>query len=238
MTTKIIQMLLFALLLSHGAMVDAQENLNPHWDAQKIKGVRHMPYSIYSGSPYLTDIWVSGKIEFTNGEIADSLFLRYSSFKDELIYYNKAITSQIVIEKASINGFTFTDKDGNTRIFRKQYYDGLIKGEHFFEVLSKGENDLLVIRKVILTSTPPYHDVSGLLKNMAYETSYQFYFYSPEKVYSAVRLNRNAFLAEFNESDQKSIKKLLRKNKVQIINEQSLIQAWKIIERAGYRITF
>ena len=71
---------------------------------------------------------------------------------------------------------------------------------------------------------------------MTYETSYQFYFYSPEKGYSLVRLNRNSFLAEFNESDQKSIKKLLRKNKVEIINEEGLIQAWKIIETAGYRI--
>ena len=238
MTTKIIQILLFALLFSHGAIVDAQENPNPHWDAQKIKGVRHTSYPLFSGVTYLTDVWVPGKIEFTNGEIADGLFLKYSTYKDELLYYNKAILSQIVIDKATINGFSFTALNGTTRTFRKQHYDGFLIGKHFFEVLSDGETDLLAFRKVILTSTSPYKDESGLLKNMIYETSYQFYFYSPEKGYSLVRLNRNAFLSKFNESDQKSIKKLLRKNKVQIINEQGLIRAWKIIERAGYRMTF
>ena len=238
MTTRIIQILLFALLFSHGAILGAQENPKPHWDAQKIKGVRHMPYPIYDGFTYLTDVWAPGKIEFTNGEIADSLFLKYSTFKDELIYYNKAISSQIVIDKASLSGFSFAEKDGNTRVFKKLYYDGFMKGEHYFEVLSKGETDLLVRRKVLLISTSPYYDVSGLLKNMAYTPSYQYYFYSPEKGYSLVRLNRNAFLSEFNESDQKPIKKLLRKNQVHITNEESLIQAWKIIEKAGYHIIF
>ncbi len=238
MITRILRILLLALIFSYASQIEAQNVINPNWDGQKIKGVRHIAYPTYTGFPFLTDGWVNGKIEFTDGAIADSLFLRYSSFKDELLYYNENVTSQIVIDKASINGFSFTGQDGNVRIFRKQYYDGYLKGERFFEILSDGEIDLLVFRKMSLTTTSPYKDESNILKNLAYTTSYQFYFYSPEKGYSLVRLNRNAFLEAFNEADQKPVKKLLRKNRVRIADEESLILAWKIVERAGYKINF
>ena len=238
MTTKILRILFFALIFSHASQLGAQNVLNPNWDGQKIKGVRHIAYPTYMGFPFLTATWVPGKIEFADGAIADSLFLRYSSFKDELLYYNKEVSSQIVIDKASINGFSFTGEDGNVRIFRKQYYDGYLKGERFFEVVSEGETDLLVYRKMSLTTTSPYKDESNILKNLAYNASYQFYFYSPEKGYSLVRLNRNAFLEKFKEADQKPVNKLLRKNRVRIADEESLILAWKIVERAGYKINF
>jgi len=238
MTTKIIQLLLFTLLFSFAASVGAQEPLNRHWEGQKIKGVRHIAYPTYTGFPFLTDVWAPGKIEFTNGESADSLFLRYSCFKDELLYFNKALSIQIVIDKASINGFSFTAKDGITRKFRKQYYDGFQKGYHYFEVLSEGQSDLLVFRRIILSSTTAYKDESNMLKDQVYISSYQFYFYSPEKGYAVIRLNRNSLLAKFNVADQMPIKKLLRKNHIRISDEKSLILAWKTIERAGYGINF
>lgn len=238
MTTKITSLLLFALLFSFAARVGAQAPLNRNWEGQKIRGVRHIPYPSYTGSPFLTDVFVPGKIEFTNGESADSLFLRYSSFKDELLYFNQNLSTQIVIDKASINGFSIITKDGLTHTFRKQYYDGFMKGDHFFEILSRGQTDLIVLRRMILSSTLAYRDESKMLKDQGYISSYQFYFYSPEDGYSLIRLNRNALLAKFNVSDQKQIKKLLRKNRLRISDEESMILAWKIIERAGYRIIF
>jgi hypothetical protein len=230
--------LLFVLLFSNAANVAAQEAVNRNWEGQKIKGVRYVAYPTYNGFPFLTDTWVPGKIEFTNGESIDSLFLRYSSFKDELLYYNKALSIQIVIDKASINGFSFTALDGNTRLFRKQYYNGYMKGDHFFEVLSVGETDLLVWRRMILTNVLQYKDESKIMKDQAYISANQFYFYSPEKGYTMVRLNRNALLEKFSAVDQKPVKKVLRKNRIRISDEQSLILAWKTIEREGYRIVF
>lgn len=238
MRTRIVTILLFALLFGQTAFIRAQESFTRNWDGQKIKGVRHIAYPTYTGFPFLTDGWVNGKIEFTDGGVADSLFLRYSSFKDELLYYNENVASQIVIDKVSIKGFSFTGTDGNIRIFRKQYYDGYMKGDRFFEVLSDGDIALLVYRKMSLSSTTAYKDESNILKNMAYVSTYQYYFYSPEKGYSLVRLNRNAFLTKFSEADQKQVKKILRKNRVRIADEESLILAWKIVEREGFAINF
>jgi hypothetical protein len=238
MTTKLLRLLFIVWLFSHSGITSAQEALNRNWEAQKIKGVRHIAYPTYTGLPFLNDTWVAGQVEFNNGEIADSLFLRYSAFKDELLYYNKALASQIVIDKISIKGFSYKDTDGNVKTFRKQYYDGYMKGDRYFEILSKGETDLLVYRKRNLTSTSPYKDEQQILKDQEYTNSYQYYFYAPGKGYAMVRPNLSAFLDAFSEADQKPVKRLIRKNRVRISDEGSLVLGWKIVENAGYKILF
>ena len=226
------------LVWSFTQIACAQESTNPNWDAQKIKGVRLLPYPSYTGFPFLTSEWCMGKVEFTNGETSDTLFVRYSSFKDELIYYNKTAGVQISIDKASINGFEFIDTDGRTRSFRKQYFDDFMKGNRYFEILSSGETTLLAYRKVGLNTTSAYRDVSGILKNMTYDLAYQFYFYSPEKGYTLVRISQSGLLAKFDKKRQRPIKKLLRKNRIKIDGESSFILAWKAVEKEGYKVVF
>lgn len=238
MTLRISNILMLFLVCNFTQIVCAQEPTNPNWDARKIKGVRQLPYPSYTGLTFLTDTWRPGKIEFTTGEIADSLFMRYSSFKDELVYYNKAISAQITIDKASLNGFEFTDGDGRTRTFRRQYFDNFMKGDRFFEVLSSGETALLAYRKVNLNTTSAYHDERGILKNMVYDPDYQFYFYSPGKGYTSVRINQGSLLSKFDKASQKTIKKLLRKSKIRIESEYTFIEAWKVIEKEGYKVVF
>jgi len=238
MTLRNTTILMLFLAWGFAPKAYAQQPLNPNWDARKIQGVRQLPYPSYEGFPFLTDTWRPGKIEFTTGEIADSLFVRYSSFKDELIYFNKTTGAQIDIDKASINGFSFTDSDDQIRVFRKQYFDNYAKNDRFFEVLSAGETSLLAYRKVSLNTTSAYQDKSGILKNMAYTQDHQFYFYSPEKGYTLVRINKGSLLSKFEKTSQNSIKKLLRKNKIKIEGESSFILAWKTIEKEGYKVVF
>jgi len=238
MTLKITKIGLLFMVWGLVQMAYAQQPMNHKWDAGKIKGARQLPYPSYDGFPFLTETWCRGKIEFTNGEIADSLFVRYSSFKDELIYYNPENSTQINIDKASINGFALTDSDGNIRTFTKLYFDNYAKSYRFFEVLSSGEISLLAYRKVILNTSTAYHDKNGILKNMVYEPGYQFYFYSPEKGFTLVRINQAGLLAKFDKTLQKPIKKLLRKSKIKIYGEDSFIQAWKAIEKEGYKVVF
>ena len=113
-----------------------------------------------------------------------------------------------------------------------------MKGDRFFEILSSGETTLLAFRKVGLTTTPAYNDISGVLKNMEYDLNYQFYFYSPEKGYTLVRTNQNSLFAKFEKASQRPIKKLLRKNRIKINGESGFIQAWKTIEKEGYKVIF
>src|SRR5674476_573460 len=157
----------FGLLAS--ISLQAQDGFTKKWTAEKIKGTRQIPYASYSGTPFLNDKFAIGEIEFSDGSKMDSLGLRYSSYRDEIIYYNATIGAQIIIDEISLNGFSFTDETGQKRVFRQQYYDGFLPGNRYFEVLSDGDIALLVYRKVVLQVCPPYNDNSGVLKNMSYQ---------------------------------------------------------------------
>lgn len=238
MTNKIFHRILFLMIVNFASYAFAQEVPSKNWDVEKIKGVRQLPYTSYTGFPFLTDTWVLGEIELEDGVVIDSLNLRYSSFKDELVYYNKEAVAQIMIDKPSLKGFVFTGTDGNIHVFRKLYYDNFGKGYRFFEVLAFGETNLLAFRKVSLDTSSPYKDKSGILKNMIYNLNYTYYFYSPEKGYTSVRMNQGSLLAKFDKGSQKPIKKLLRKHKIRISGEDSFTQAWKAIEKEGYKVVF
>ena len=238
MTNKTIHSILFFLVLNLFTTAFAQQVPVKNWDFEKIKGTRFMPYPSYMGFPFLNDTWVSGKIELKDGVVIDSLNFRYSSFKDELVYYNPTNSSQIVIDKISMNGFSFTDHDGKIHVFRKQYYDNFGKGDRFFEVLSDGETKLLVYRKVSLETTQPYKEEKGILKNMMYGLDYSYYFYSPQNGYTSVRMNKMALLSKFDKVSQKAIKKLLRKYGIRVSDQESFTMAWKVIEKEGYKVVF
>ncbi|MDO9040283.1 MAG: hypothetical protein Q7U65_02815, partial [Bacteroidota bacterium] len=124
------------------------------------------------------------------------------------------------------------------RVFRRLYFDGCMKGERYFEVLSDGETDLLAYRKVSLITVSPYKDQQNILKNLSYSQNYLYYFYSPEKGYSSVRMNLGALLSKFDKVSQKTIKKLLRKNRIKITDEFSFIYAWKLVEKEGFALIF
>jgi len=235
---RISQILNFILIWSFTLTVCGQEPMSRNWDASKITGTRFLPYPSYTGFPFLNDSWVLGKVEFMNGEISDTLRLKYSSFKDELVYFNTEISTQIVIDKTSLSGFSYIDNLGKSHYFRKQFYDGFLKGDRYFEVLSSGKTDLVVFRRVSLNNTSQYQDASGILKNMIYNTDYQYFFYSQGKGYTYVRPNNTALITKFNRDSQKPIRKLLRKNRISIESEETFILAWKLIENGGYEIEF
>ena len=164
--------------------------------------------------------------------------MRYSSYRDELIYYNSAISAQIIIDKITLKGFSFTDNNGVKRVFRQQYYDGFLNGNRYFEVLCDGNISLLVYRKVVLQTCSVYADPSGVQKNMSYQEAYNYYLYSCEKGYEPIRIGKNSLLSKFDMPAQKSIKKLLRKNKVVISNETGFVKAWNLLEGSGFLIQF
>ena len=213
---------------------NAQETIQKNGNTEKIKGTRFIPYPGYSGSPYLTDKFVVGEIEFLDGIKAGNLELRYSTYRDELIYYNAVISAQILIDKISLKGFSFTDDKGETRVFGRQYYIGLLHEERFFEVLSDGKVSLLVYRKVDLETCDTSYNKFGL----AFQPSFYYYIYTADKGYSPIKMNRSSLLSKFSKPNQKLVKKMLRKNKVLIEDEHSFISAWNLIKDKEIEIIF
>lgn len=227
---------LFSLLITTSVL--AQENIPQNWDTEKIRGTRHLPYPSAQGFPYLNDRFSTGEIEFLSGTKLKDIGLRYSSYRDEVIYYNTAIATQIEIDKISLKGFSFIDENGIKRVFRRQHYEGFYSNDRYFEVLSDGEISLLGYRKVALQICSTYSDEAGNLKNMSYQNDYSYYLYSMDKGYEQVKMNRSSLLSKFDKLQQKAVKKLLRKNGVQITNESGFVLAWDLIKENGIKVTF
>ncbi len=223
---------LFVLLAatSLSAQVESPIDMN----AETVKGKAFVPYPSYSGEPFLNLKFQMGEIEFSDGTKVRNLGLRYSSYRDELIYFNNYLSDQIVIDKISLNGFSFTDVNGKKRTFRRQNYDGFINGERYFEVLSDGPISLIAYRKVDLETCDPSFSKLGL----AYNKSYSYYMFAPGKGYSLLKINRNSLLSKFDKPNQRLVKKTLRKNRVMITDEASFVLAWNLIKENGITINF
>jgi hypothetical protein len=234
MSAKFLYIISLMYLLCTGTSLKAQDLKLKNQDTEKIRGSRFFPYPNYTGSPFLNNQFLLGEIEFLDGTKIGNIGLNYGTYRDELIYYNQDISTQIVIDKVSLKGFSFTDKNGVQRVFTRQYYTGSFQGDCFFEVLSSGKILLLVYRKVDLETCDTYQSKSG----MAYLPAYVYYLYSKEKGYSPVNLNRNSFLSKFDKPDQKPVRKLLRKNGVIIVDESSLVKAWNLVKEYSFNIKF
>ena len=228
MPGKILYLFTFIALVFVTAL-QAQNGVSPDWNMEKIRGTRYFPYPTAMGQPYLNDKYLSGEIELSDGYKFEDLTLRYSSYRDELIYYNPEILAQIVIDKAFLRGFSLVDEQGTKRIFRLQYYGGFSPGLRFFEVLVDDEIKLLAFRKVELGICDPYNDMTGRLNNQNYQEAYSYYLYHPEKGYELIRINKKSLLSKFSQPDQKLVKIMLRKNRITIDDEKSFVEAWRLI---------
>lgn len=209
--------------------VSAQDDSLVNQYTEKIRGSRFIPYPNYTGSPFLNDKFILGEIELLDGTKIGNIGLNYGTYRDELIYYNTNISTQIVIDKNSLNGFSFIDKTGRKRVFRRQFFTGYFRGDCFFELLSEGKNSLLVYRKTNLEANSAYYSKTG----MAYMPTYVYYIFSPQKGYDPVKISRKSLLSKFSKVDQKLIKKTLRKNGVFISDEMTFVKAWNLINELG-----
>jgi len=230
MTLRIVYIVALICLCAYTSL-PAQETKDQGLPPEKIRGSRFSPYPNYPGSPFLNEKFLIGEIELSDGQKIGGVGLNYGTYRDELIYYNSTVAAQIVVDKASLNGFSFTDSKGRKRIFRRQFFKGYFQGDCFFEVLSDGEISVLAYRKVNLEACDTYYSKTG----MAYQPAYIYYFYSPQNGYDPVKISRSSLLSKYAKPDQKIIKKTLRKNNVIITDEISFVKAWKLIDELGLK---
>ncbi len=232
--------LLIAVVLWLGSgFVSAQDKTPSKWFEEKIRGERFIPYRMYDGDPFYNPEWEPGKIRFTNGETLDSLFLKYSSYADELIYFNSDLNAMITIDKESIESFSLETGDGLHHEFRRQDSDHLAHGNHFYEVLYDGNTSLLSYRRVeLLQCSPYYHDITKSLVNQIYSRTNKFYLYSKEGRDCRIRPKRGSLYLQFTKQEKKEIRKLLRNEHIAITDEKSFVKAWAVIDQNGYTPQF
>ena len=71
---------------------------------------------------------------------------------------------------------------------------------------------------------------------MSYQKDYSYFFYSPKKGYTFVRISKSSLLSKFDKTDQILVKKILRKNRLTASDEISFVKAWNLIKENGIKI--
>lgn len=179
---------------------------------------------------FLQNNWIEGSITLEDNDVFDSLMLRYNAFEDLLVVYNNTLRTMFIADKEKVKSFTFSE--GNQK-FARYFYNGYPKGYRYFEVLYEGNRDFLAFREIIEEKTKPYHGYFGNMMDVQYVKRYSYYMYSPETGFRKIKLRRRSVLNVFPEN-KKEIRRLLRKNKVNILEESDMIRAFELLDTNGY----
>jgi hypothetical protein len=103
----------------------------------------------------------------------------------------------------------------------------------YFHELYSGTSKLLCFYQVEQNKVSPYIGVGGKMYDIEFRLKTLYYILSKEKGLEKIQL-RNRSLFSIYPEHKKEIKKILRKNKINISDESSAIQAVKTLDSTGF----
>lgn len=226
--------LAIALLVANFA-AGAQPSKN--WDQEKIIGRRYRLPEIYRGSPYFIPSWQKGTVTFTTGEQVSDILLKHDAVHDQLIYINELYHIMVQIEKSSVASFDLKD-DGTEYHFEQHYFDGLIKGNRYFQVFHKGYVNFYGYRHAELLNCSVYKNAAGNTKNMEYQQGDHYFLYKKGAGYKKIGLRKKSLLRFFSRTQRKRVKQLMHTNHVHFKTPEEFARALSILETNGIELNF
>ena len=199
----------------------------------KLKG--EVYYTSYKANEhyFYHDNWMDATLTLIDGDVFENVKLRYLAYGDEIIGFNQNVGTLFKIEKETVKQFVYQDPINAVQVkFITLCSDTLFNGCRFFEELYSGSSKLLAYRYVEEVKVHPYKDKLGVLRDTEFRL-YLSYFMLDESR-GLVRLHRNKRSLTRNfPLHKKEIRKLLRKNKLPILDQNSFVRAFGLIDRAG-----
>lgn len=237
-TAKIISAVAAVIFLISTAAAQKSEfhwqqlNENSNRLKGKLSGTVFVLSSKSNSSYFLQNEWTDGSITLEDGDVFDELKMRYNAFEDKLVVYNDNLRNLFVVDKGKVKSFTVKNPAGNQK-FVKYYYDGFPKGDRYFEVLYSGGRDFLAFREIVEEKTRPFVDKFGIMKDTRFKGKTTYFMYSAGTGFQKIGLRRSSVLNVFPEN-KREIRRLLRRNKVNVFEEKGMIQAFKLLDGNGY----
>jgi hypothetical protein len=176
--------------------------------------------------------WYDGTITLEDNDVFDGMKLRFQAFDNELVVYNNNLRNLFVVDKEKVNHFTVITP-GETQKFVKLFYDGYPKGERYYEVLYDGRRKLLAYHQVIEEKTRPFVDQFGIMKDTNYRLITIYYMHTSKAGFQRIRLQRRSLLSHFPDN-KRELRRLLRRNNLDVFEEPGMIRAFKLLDESGY----
>ena len=234
---------LFILLLQGVASAQYSglhsENLNQNSNRLqgKLTGEVYYLSLTSNASHFLQQDWVEGTITLKDGDVFEGVRMRYMAYGDELVAYNSNISTLFIVDKNTVKQFTLKTplSSGNFAVRKFINLDSLdvFLNRTYFEELYSGMVKLLVFYQIEERKISPYIDSSGKLSDTEFRLKTIYYLLSKVNGFTRFQLKNRSLFTLFPEN-KKEIRKLFRKNKIDIIDESSAVQAFNLLEANGF----
>lgn len=199
----------------------------------KLKGEIYSISALANDKFFYQQDWKVSTITLTDGDVFENVKLRYLAYGDQIIAYNDNVRTLFKIEKETVKQFTYKNEANNKEVkFVNVCSDQFYTGCRFFQEMYSGNSKLMGFHFVEEVKVSPYTDKQGIMRDSEYRMNTSYYLFNDKLGFVKIQKNRRSFIKNFPDK-KREIKKLLRKNKQIIIDENSLIQAFILLDEAG-----
>lgn len=215
---------------------NANLNQNSNRLQGKLRGEVYYLNPVSNAHYFLQKEWVEGVIMLYDGDVFEGMRIRYMAYGDELVAYNNSNRLLFIVDKSIVKEFAFKWPLGNGLFKERKFVNldslDLPYNRTYFEELYSGSARLLAFHKVEEEKVTPYSDKNGKMYDVEYRLNTMYFIVSEENVFSRIKLKNRSLYFVYPEN-KKAIKKILRKSKINISDEDSAIQALMLIDDEG-----
>ncbi len=211
-------------------------NSNSNRFEGKLSGETFYLSTVANGNFFLQNDWVTGSITLTDGDTFENIKLRYLAYGDEIVAYNENLRTLYIVEKKLVKEFTFkstSDFGENNEIkFINLNSLNLQGGKSYFEELYSGGARLLAYYNVEEYKVSPFTDRLGNTRDTEYKLVVKYYLFNDKNELYRILRNKKSFYRIYP-NHKKEIRKLIRKNHISLVGQNSLLQAFTLLDKAG-----
>jgi len=237
----LVYILMAFMQMNAGAQIRNLYNNNLNQDSNRMQG--KLAGEIYYLNPvsnanyFLQPDWTIGTVMLKDGDVFEGIRMRYMAFGDELVAYNNNMRCLFIIDKNTVRQFTFREHI-EAEVFAERKFVNLDSldlplNRSYFEELYTGTGKLFSFHQIEEEKVSPYTGQNGKMYDVEFRLKTTYYILTDFIGFSKIQLKKRSLYSVYPEN-KKEIKKLFRKNKINIIDQNSAIEALKILDEAGY----
>ncbi|MEZ5106038.1 MAG: hypothetical protein R2757_16180 [Draconibacterium sp.] len=228
-------LVMFFFVSGTGQNIGLEKSFNPNSNRLqgKLYGEVYYMSTLANSKFFLQNDWVEGTVILTDGDIFTGVRLRYLAKDDELVAYNDNLRSLFIVDRNTVKEFKVEGNNfGGSGRFVNLGIINISEGKNYFELLCEGTASLLAYHWVEEIKVSPFTDSQGMLRDSEYRLNESQYLLTKEKDLIKIQRKKSALIKIYPEH-RKEIKKILRRNKIILFDDTSLIQVIKLLDEAG-----
>jgi hypothetical protein len=195
--------------------------------------VYYLPVEVSSGH-FLHDRFMEGDVLMEDGDLYNNLHLRYLAFGDQLAVYNSNLHQMFLVDKKKVSRFTIKNERGEQKFVKVTLNTGISGQERFFEIKYEGNRWFLVFHQIVEEKTGIYRNEHGKLRDTILKLRKTYFMYDPVTQKFRYLHNRSSSFVRLFPENKREVRRLFRRNRLYRFDELEMVQAFRILDEAGY----